>query len=210
MRSTARAGLIGLLAALLLASALSAASARNLELSEQRIRVTWSRIEFGNSLFTLSCQLTLEGSFHSRTIAKVAGLLIGSITRTNLKSETCSGLGGGTATPKGFPWHLTYESFTGTLPSITSIRLLLSRFLMEFVVLGIRCTYGTTTDNVTFSAALNAAREVTNLTPLEGRNVGHKLEGGEFCPPELRLMSTAGDGLVRVLNTTTRVRVTLI
>lgn len=207
MRTIARFGLVVPVAVLLLASGLSAASARNFELSTQRIRVTWSRLEFGTSLFTLRCQATLEGSFHSRTVAKVAGTLIGAITRVNIKSESCGEI---RTAVRALPWHITYEGFTGTLPNIASVRLLLLRFLLDFIVFGLTCSYGTATDNLTFSAALNAAREVTELSPVVGRNRGHLLAGGEFCPGELSLVSAGGDGLVRELNTTTRVSVTLI
>src|SRR6478672_9457988 len=134
MRNSAKLGLTALIAALLLASALSTASARNLSSEIQNIRTTWRSLEFESPLVTVRCPVTMEGSFHSRTIPKIARLLIGAVTRINIKNESCTN---GTATVEGFPWHITYESFTGNLPSISSVRVLLQRFLFNLITLGL-------------------------------------------------------------------------
>jgi len=209
MRTSIKLGLTALIAAMLLASALSTASARNLEItSATNFRTTWSRLEFQSSLTTWRCQVTLEGSFHSRTIPKVARLLIGSVTRINVKEESCSGA---TMRPdRPPPWHLTYEGFTGRLPNIETIRLLLQRFQYAIIAFGVTCRYGTSTDNLTFSAALNAAGEVTNLVPVTGRNIANLLEGGGLCPATSTLVGAAGDGATTVLNGTARIRIRLI
>jgi hypothetical protein len=210
MRPSAKLGLTALMAALLLASALTTASARNLEISNQRFRVTWSRLEFQSSVITLRCPVTLEGSFHSRTIPKVERLLIGGITRFDIKKDSCTN-GRVLAEEEHLAWHVTYEGFTGTLPAISSARLLLSRFLFWIEVMTRRCIYGTRTDNITLSAAVNAGGEVTTLTPVAGRNVANLLEGppGEFlgCPSTVTL---SGEGTVTLLNSTTRIRIRLI
>jgi len=210
MRTHIKVGLTALVSALLLASALTTASARNLEVSNQRFRVTWSAIEFRNEfLFVVRCRVTFEGSFHSRTIPKVDRLLIGSITRIAIKEESC---GGGTIRPvQPPPWHVTYEGFTGRLPNIETLRLLLQRFQFQITVLGIICKYGTAVDNLTFSAVMNAAAELTNLVPLTGRNIAHMLEGDvRQCPATATLIASNQDGIVTLLNTTTRIMVRLI
>jgi len=209
MRISIRLGLTALMAAMLLASALSTASARNLEItSATNFRVTWSRLELAGSFVNIRCQVTMEGSFHSRTIPKVQGLLIGSLTRITFKEESCSG---GTAhSVRQPPWHFTYEGFTGRLPNIETVRFLFSRFLFALIAFGVTCTYGSSTDNLTFSAGLNAAGEVTNLVPLRERSIYNLLEGGGLCPPNGTLVGSATDGISTTLNSTTRIRVRLI
>jgi len=208
MRTTIKLSLAALMAAMLLASGLSTASARNLSVSNQNWRVTWSRLEFASSLVTVRCQVTLEGSFHSRTIPKIQALLFGAVTKINMKTEGCTG---GTMRPeRPAPWHLTYEGFTGRLPNIETIRLLLQRYQYAITAFGVTCKYGTPADNLTFSGALNAAGEVTNITPLTGRNISYLLEGGGLCPATHTLTGTATDGTVTLLNANTRIRVTLI
>jgi hypothetical protein len=208
MRTTIKLGLSALLAAMLLASALGTASARNLEVSNQRFRVRWSRLEFRSSLVTVRCQVTLEGSFHSRTFAKVARTLIGAITRIDVFTERCTN---GTARAiRPPPWHVTYEGFTGTLPAIQTIRLLLQRFQFLIESFGVSCKYGTSTDNVTGSAVLNAAGEVTNLIPLRERNIANLLEGPGLCPAAGTLESAVEDGVVTLLASTARITLRLI
>jgi hypothetical protein len=102
-------------AAVLLIS--SIASANRLAFSALTFRITsGAGIREGDVI----CPLTLEGSFHSNTFAKVPGSLIGYITRAALEEELCSG---GTARylRETLPWHLRYAGFAGLLPNITSI-----------------------------------------------------------------------------------------
>jgi hypothetical protein len=208
MRTIAKVGLTALIAALLLSAALSTASARRLELSNQRFRVAWSRLEFQSAFLTGACQVTLEGSFHSATIPKMARLLIGAITRVNIKKESCTN-GEALVDSATLPGHITYESFTGTLPSISSVRLLLTRFTFWVATFGARCTYGTSTGNMTFSANLTAG-EITTLTPVAGSNTASLLEGGGLCPGSVSLLSEATDGTLTVLNSAARIRIRLI
>ncbi len=211
MRFSAKLGLTALMAALLLASAVNIASAGRLSTSNQNFRVTWSRLEF-QSAVTIRCQVTLEGSFHARSIAKVERTLIGGITRADVKEESCTG---GTARANSpFPWHVTYESFEGTLPTITAVNLLLQRFLFTIsaTIIGIRvtCRYGLERDNITGRANLNAERAVTTLVPVAGRNIASFLEGSGLCPATGTLAGASEDGRVTVLNSSSRLTITLI
>jgi len=208
MRSSLRIGLTALMAAMLLASAVSAASARNLEVSNGVFRVTWSRMEFQSSLVTVRCQVTLEGSMHSRTIPKVQGLLIGAVTRITIKEESCAG---GNARPdRPPPWHVTYEGFTGRLPNIETVRFLGQRFQFAIIAFGVTCKYGTSTDNVTNTVILNAGGEATTTQPLAGRNIANLLNGPEICPAAGTMVAGVPDGGITVLNSTERIRVRLI
>jgi hypothetical protein len=204
MLAPVKLGLTALAAALLLATAVSASSARNLSFSNQNIRVTWATLEFVGSSSTFRCPITLEGSFHSRTIPKVARVLIGAITKFDF--GTCAS---GAGIRKVLPWHFTYESFAGTLPNITAINLLISRFLFLLTRFNVVCSLGAETDNITLSAARGAGGEVTSLAPVEGRNIAHLVRPAEegFGCSEVKLI---GSGSVSLLNSTTRITVTLI
>jgi hypothetical protein len=203
MRTSAKLGLTGLLAAMVLAAALSTASARNLEVSPQGILTSWIALEFQSSAATVRCPVTLDGSFHSRTIPKTVNLLIGAITEVRIKRESCTN-GSASINNATLPWHILYRGFTGNLPTITSVRIAMARYRFTVTVLGIPCTYGTTEDTTTGSAALNAAGEVTELTPVAGINISNIIEGrnpGELfgCPRTGNLASAAGDGRVSQL-----------
>ena len=54
----------------------------------------------------------------NRTIAKTAGSIVGQVREASIRS--CRG---GTVRVLNLPWTITYVSFAGTLPNITSVRL---------------------------------------------------------------------------------------
>jgi len=111
--------LLTLAAAAIMAAALAAtASAAHLRLSAQTLRSTWRSAEFIGGFSSLSCNLTLESSFHSATLTKTTGALIGYITRASI--GPCPA-GSATVLTATLPWHERYKSFTGTLPNIAGI-----------------------------------------------------------------------------------------
>jgi len=105
-------------AAVLLGALVAGASARNFEVSSQRMRGIFRNLEFHLPGATTRCALTVEGSLHARTLAKVAGSLIGYITRVDLGA--CEA-GTATVLTTTLPWHVRYSGFEGLLPNITSI-----------------------------------------------------------------------------------------
>jgi hypothetical protein len=109
---------LALAAAVGLAAAVQSASASTFTIMEPPFRATWRSLRFSISEISMNCAVTLEGSFASSTIGKVAGRRIGSVTRAQL-----TGCSGGTATvlTEALPWAVQYSSFTGTLPEITSV-----------------------------------------------------------------------------------------
>ncbi|MGN6189052.1 MAG: hypothetical protein ACTHOE_09145 [Conexibacter sp.] len=113
----------------LLATLVSTASAARLESSSQTLRTAFTSARFTETFgSTTDCEVTLEGSLHSRTIQKVAGTLIGYIERAAL--GRCAA---GTATilTETLPWHLRYLSFAGTLPSINRLLFNMIGFAMR-------------------------------------------------------------------------------
>ena len=108
-----------LAATLLLAVLVESASARNFSTSSQAFRATFTNFEIEMPFGSTRCQLTLDGSFHARTLAKVTDALIGYIDRPTL--GPCAA-GSATVLAASLPWHVSYTSFIGTLPQITMIR----------------------------------------------------------------------------------------
>jgi hypothetical protein len=105
-------------AAILLGALVSAASAGRLEISNQALRGTFRSIEFIGEFGTARCQVTMEGSFHSRTTVKTIGSLVGYLTRAIL--GPCAS-GAATILTETLPWHIRYSGFEGVLPEIRSI-----------------------------------------------------------------------------------------
>jgi len=223
MRTSVKLILTALTASLLLSAAVSTASANNLSTSNQNIRATWASLEFAASReLVIRCQVTLEGSFHTRTITKTAGALIGAITKATVNQGACTGGTGsafngverynGTTSPNTLPWHIQYKSFAGTLPNISAINIALSRFRFGIRDSSSLCTgqYGTAEDSVTASAARELATgAITELTPVEGENSVHlsRRDGGLLCPSPSTMK---GVGQVMLLGATTRITITLI
>jgi hypothetical protein len=103
-------------ATVLLGTLVSVASAGNFSTSSQTLRATFASLEFSGAFGTARCPVTLEGSFHERTTAKVVGRLVGYLTRAALGACTS---GSATVLTETLPWHIRYSSFAGTLPNIT-------------------------------------------------------------------------------------------
>jgi len=220
MRISARLTLAALAATLLLAVGLSTASARNLSVSNQSIRLTWRSLEFTGAEIVIRCPVTLEGTFHARTIAKVENTLIGYITRAVAKQEACTnGIGapfngterynGGTPA-SSLPWHMTYKFFSGTLPNIVGIRILLLGFRFGIRDSAGLCTgqYGPRPEGIDAEASVGAGGVITELSPVPpNESTLIRRDGGIFCPATGRL---TGRAEVMLLGTTTRITVTLI
>jgi hypothetical protein len=125
MRSTSRLFAVALGAALLLGHASTVATAGRLSTSTTTLRVAWGPI-FAHRFGTVICEgLTLSGSFHSRTLAKVRGTLIGNVSAATARPVPCTAGGSGSASllTERLPWHVAYDSFTGTLPNISGVKL---------------------------------------------------------------------------------------
>jgi len=112
-------GLMAALAAFaILLAAVSGASATRLEFNNTTFRIVWRPMRFITRAGTeITCNVTFEGEFSSRTFTKTAGNQIGSIRVTGI--ESCS-----TRIvwlTETLPWGLFYSSFIGTLPNIEQL-----------------------------------------------------------------------------------------
>jgi hypothetical protein len=173
MQQRVKITLLVLTAALALAAAVGNATARRLEVSEQRILVLFRALSFASGGTTqIVCDLNIEGSFHSRTFSKVSGQLIGYITEAIVHRPCIRGsmwvlngterLPDGTLTRNALPWHIRYDHFEGTLPVITIIDLQLVGFAFLVEIGGLSCLYTST-----------AAKPMVDLAMIEGGGLGH-------------------------------------
>jgi hypothetical protein len=177
------------------------ANARRLAISpESRFLVHFRSLSFvppGAEENRIACPVTLAGSFHSRTISKVAGSLVGYITGATVQ-RPCSGIGESWALTRGegrsetLPWHIFYTKFQGTLPNITSIELDVESAAFFVELVGLRCLYlSTAAAPVRFFADVGLEGAVSDLRA-EFREAGviPKHEGGLLCPGGLFFWGT--------------------
>jgi len=216
MASRWKVMLTALGAALVLFSAVGVASAGRFSVSSGSFRATWAPIIYEGGGFRVECNITIEGSFHSRTITKVVSTLVGYVTRATV-TQPCTGgawyyLNGvevlrGVTLANTLPWHIRYRSFTGTLPNIQKIGLDVVdySFLIESPLI-IGCLFRSTAArpiqwNLVREAggAVTSVEEPATQIPLK--------EGGFGCPSEITF---TGTGRFMVLGTTTAVTVSLI
>jgi hypothetical protein len=211
MRNRSKLVLAALTAAVALGALVGAASANRLALSSQTDRATWSAMTFeGFGEFgTVICRVTIEGSFHSRTISKVAEALIGYNNRASVEEAACTG-GRARINAESLPWHVRYEGFTGTLPNITAIneRLVGSEFTVVSSI-GITCRYKST--------AASPFRGTINRTTSTGVAERIRIDeaariplssGNGFCPNPGVVKGTSN--AVTVAGGTTAVTITLV
>lgn len=157
-----------LAAALALALAAGSAAANRLSYSETNFRIIWASLKFSESggNFPITCPVTLEGSFHGRTFTKTREVEVGFITRASVNNAACSE-GQATILTGTLPWIVRYQSFSGTLPNILTVRhtLINAAFQVE-PGLGIVCL---ARSSERFPAAGEASREaggnITSLRP---------------------------------------------
>jgi hypothetical protein len=206
MRFRIKLLLAGLAAALLLSMAVGGASANRISLSNKNFRDVWTSIELTSETGTIRCPMTIEGSFHSAMIAKVAAL-VGHITRATTPSGTCTN-GSKTINQEALPWHMHYTDYAGTLPAIWDIGFDIVGMKFTKTSGGLTCTSITTTANPARANANLGARGVIIGVRWDETAV-IPARGGFFC--ELAgNWRFAGTGTMTLLGTTTPIAMTLI
>ena len=207
MRTRSKLLLTALTAAFVMAASVGTASAGRLSLAEQGYRAVWTPLEFTGlgGLLRVRCNVTLRGSFHYRTLLKTRSL-VGYVTEARL-TRPCTGgeaaiLNGTEAAPNTLPWHMTYDSFTGTLPAIRGVRLALvgAAFVLEVGGFG-TCLYQSTSAspafgiinlNTTTGAALSLAADGNSRIPLKETIEGSCPANGSFTGTTSSLTNGAG------------------
>jgi hypothetical protein len=133
---------------------------------------------------TIVCESTMVKDIHS-LIPKVVGALFGFVT--DLRFANCRETLGGAASARGLietPWHIRYQSFTGTLPMITGVlvRIVDAKIL---ITLG-RVTFCLYRGDIPIFKTGRAGLTVEDLTNLRHQvPLFRALEGSTRCPSEL-------------------------
>jgi hypothetical protein len=194
-----------LTAALLLALGAGAANAsRSFSVTNNTLLTyTSPGLTFSPAGRQIICAVTLTASLH-RVFAKVRGTLAGFVNGARV--ERCSnstGIGTTEARPLVShvdPWHISYESFRGTLPRITEILVIIrdARFLtlLDSILIGGRlgCLYRS--DIAVGTAGRSGAAEYTSERLIPLRPNTFLLQPGELntstqeCEPEGELTGT--------------------
>ena len=189
MRTRSKLLLSALIAALTLTAAVATASAGRLSLSEQGFRLVYTPLTFTGlgGLVQVRCNITIRGSFHYRTILKTRSLL-GYITDARL-TRPCSGgeawiLNGVERPTNTLPWHMTYDSFRGTLPRIEGVRLAIIGFSILLEVFGEGCLYASTSASPAFA--------IINLNTATGAALSKTMDSNARIP----LASVLGEAAV--------------
>jgi hypothetical protein len=212
--------LLGALAALLVLSTAIAAEARRLELSSQRFWAIWEganklTVE-APGLYTVACNATIEGTFHSRTLSKVSGQLIGYVTSAAISRPCEQGdawfQNGTEALPiegriTSLPWDIRFDSFTGALPRITGVRVQFVRMGWLIHIELSDCLYGTSEAKPSFAILeLGATGQVEGLRWDETKFIPVFVTLRGFC--EQIVLKKRGTYFVQ--RTTTKVIVRLV
>ncbi|HEV7772468.1 MAG TPA: hypothetical protein VGO48_04145 [Conexibacter sp.] len=170
-------------AALILCAAAGSAAAGRFSFSNRDIRATWTDFKIESGPGELRCPLTMEGSFHSSTIAKVRASLIGYITRVSYQGAQPPCFGGQmTVLQETLPWRIQYERFAGTLPNITRIDISIigASLRASLNLLGATCLGRSTAESPVRAELDVVAGRVTNIR-LNNENAGIPLTGGLAC-----------------------------
>jgi len=167
MGTIKKAILAALTAGILLSLLAGTASAlRSISSSETLITLLSTAVSFGSTNLgtAVICEVGLSITLAKRAFAKTERV---GIARALVIILRCSR---GTATVLGGPFAVNYISFTGTLPTITSLNLQLLRvaFLVLVTVVGVnvRCLI---VSNALGNQVVNSRRELETLTGPGGR-----------------------------------------
>jgi hypothetical protein len=195
----------GLTVAIALAAAVNAATARRFEVSEQRFLVLFRELTFESTGGNVICPVNIEGSFHSKSITKLSGQLIGYITEA-IVHHPCQQNNGwalngieviqGITSPNTLPWHILYISFMGTLPNIREIEISLTGAKFRVEVVGVLCLYASESRNWMEGQVLLEGGRVVGLRANEEHRIPlfEDQSGFRLCPPTGVLKGTGTVG----------------
>ncbi len=166
-----------LAATAIMAAVVGVAAARRLAVNSTDVYIIWRPLSFAAPIGeNVNCDVTLLGSFHSLTISKVNNSLIGYVTHASVNN--CQNGNGATVHDETLPWHITYESFGGVLPAISSVALDLHGASFE-IENGITCSATTTlAEPGRGTAAVDTSTGVVDSVAASG---SIDLEGGGLC-----------------------------
>jgi len=172
-------------AAVLLAGLTGSSTAGRISFSHQNLRGTWTRMNFTGGFGTVECEVVVEGTLHTRTIAKTIGTLLGYVTAANV---TRCARGGASVLRETLPWHVQYASFSGTLPNITGAgtNIINASWRIREPTFGVTCLSRTNA-----STPLTGSWEI-NARVIESITVGGTIPCGSFSGTISGTTATAG------------------
>jgi hypothetical protein len=209
MRNRSKLLMAAFAAAVLLAIAVGSASATHLEIpnSANGFKITWNPLTMRAGTSTIKCPVTLEGSFAASTYVKRTGLRVGAVTGASVNNAGCTE-GHATLLTARLPWAITYQSFSGTLPTITGITLNLIEMEFQLEVGGISCLMRTGTERP-FRGIANVTGGAEIRTFEADPTARFETSGGFFCSFSGEL-SFSGTGTATSRTTTEAIRIRLI
>jgi hypothetical protein len=215
MRNRSVPALAALVAVGAMCIAAGLASAGRLSVSNKTIRALWSNVEMyvtnpgeEGTQYGNICQLTLEGSFHSSTMRKIAGALVGYITRAPIAACRDPDIVV-SVLREALPWHVRYQGFTGTLPRISGLSVAIVGMSLEFFVAeGLRCLIRSTTLNPAIASIEVREGVMGRFTWNSERVIPHAEVF--FCALNGELHMRGASTTTTVLGLTTSLTVTLI
>jgi hypothetical protein len=204
--------MMAIAAAAVFAAATTTAAANRIEISNQGTRTVFRELvlgQIGGGGNTMTCPVTLEGTFHSRTITKVSGGLVGYVTRARVQEAACRGSANipnakVAVLQETLPWHIDYLSFIGSLPNFSPVLGMLNvSFRIFELPLGATCLYRGTTKGIFERAAGGEGRMRADET------FGiSKASGSVLCPNPGSFVGTSET--VTLLGTSTPIILRLI
>src|SRR5829696_2197809 len=144
---------------MLLAALVAANNGINFSVAEGelgRVRFDARALTFTGAETPIICEFAMATTLHG-AMSKVAGTLVGSAF--GLTISRCEG-GGGIFRVLALPWHISYQSFVGTLPSITALGLRINgvSLLLEAFAGIVRCLYRGNIDGTTVGNPISEFR----------------------------------------------------
>lgn len=208
--SARRRILLTIAAAAACLSLAATASANRLSLNAGTFRFVWPEWTLAFTEPTESsvrCPLTLTGTFATTALTKTTRGLVGNIVNSAIGFPTCAN-GRPNVLAETLPWHVRYESFTGTLPAIGSIALEVIglSYRWELNLLSISCLFSATeAAPARWRASLERGGAITSVRWDETKRIPGT--GIILCPREATF---GGTGTATQASSTAAVRVTLI
>jgi hypothetical protein len=180
MRKLARRPLVALATFLVLCVAASAASASRgigTNTGGRAVTFTTERLVFASEFSSVSCPVTLTGTFSSG-FEKLETVHLAEITGASLPERSCTG-GTVRLLTETLPWELGYYSFSGTLPRITGLTLGIEELSALVESIGIGCLYTGIPRGLT-----STGTEVTTIRLDETVRIPIARALSAFCPTE--------------------------
>lgn len=164
----------------------------------------WNPVRIEAAGREAACPITLGGDIETASIAKRSGTRFGVVDEAALGSCTRNTA---TVLRETLPWSMTYSSFAGTLPSITSVTVNVIGLAMRVNLEGIECLFTTRSEQPARGIATLRRETSGALVPTEIRadeTTGIETSGGFLC-------SIAGRGhFVGTGRLTSRIAISLI